>query len=112
MTSVSSNFILTPQDLDTIANNLVFTHHAKARTLERFKTNNVSIVKESIKKPFLAWKNTDGTINIALNDNEYFVIKQDLDKFVVITFKEKSKNEITTSKKFYLAFSGYKYKNK
>ena len=105
-----NNFILTPKELQQIADNFIITAHAKKRIKERLQTTDTETIKELIIKPHLAWRNTDNTINLAINSTQYFVIKKDYKKYVIITFKEHSKNNITTDTKFAMAFWGKRRK--
>lgn len=97
--------LLTKNELRKIANNFILTKHAKERIKERRKYINV---KRTIQNSFFAYYNTDGSINIAINSYEYFVVRYSfkLNKYVVITFKEKSFNDYNIFKKRYLALCG------
>lgn len=99
--------LLSRKELKIISNNYVLTKHAQQRLLERFPNINI---KECIRNPILAYWNTDGTINIALDLFNYIVLSQKGLKFVIITFKEKSKNNITIFQKRELALRGYSRK--
>lgn len=75
------------EDLIHIANNFELSRHAQEQIAIRHPNINV---KESILNPMLAYFNTDGTINCAINNFEYLVIATDRFPYKVITFKEKS----------------------
>lgn len=99
--------LLTKKELKIISNNFVLSRHAKERLFERFPNINI---KECIRNSILAYWNTDGTINIALDMFNYIVLVQKELKFLIITFKEKSLNNIDIFTKRKLALSGYSRK--
>ena len=105
-----NNFIITPKEIQQIANNFIITNHASKRIKERLEIFDNEKIKELILKPHLAWRNTDNTINLAINSTQYFVIKKDYKNYIIITFKEYSKNNITTDTKFAMAFWGKRRK--
>lgn len=75
------------EDLEYIADNYILTRHANEMICKRHE--GIDIV-ESIKHPMIAYFNTDGSINCAVNEDEYFVIATDVFPFRIVTFKEKS----------------------
>lgn len=93
---------LTTEELREIADNFILTHHAEQRITERYP--NVDI-RKAILHPILAYYNTDGSINIALNSYEYIVVAPN--SYHIITFKEKSLNNIDIFTKQQLAIKGY-----
>lgn len=95
--------LLTTAELKEIANNVVLTFHAKERIAERFPDLNVY---KAIMNPLIAYFNTDGSINIALNSFEYLVIATDRKPYRVITYKEKSHNNIDIFTKRQMAMQG------
>ena len=96
--------ILTREQLNEIANNYRLSKHAQERLAERGKGVNV---KKVLLNPLLAYFNTDGSINIAKDKFNYFVIvKKSERKYLVVTYKEKSKNNITIFDKWNLAKKG------
>ena len=106
------NFILTKNDLKTITENLIITKHAKQRIKERLGEKDITEIKQMLIKPLYAWRNTDNTFAIAPNNEICFVVSKQPNGYVLITVKEKSKNEIPMSKKFTMAFFGHKPKGK
>ena len=96
-------------ELYYISNNYVLSNHAKEMIQKRNK--DVDVV-ESIRNPILAYYNTDGTINCAINDYEYFVIATDRFPFRIITFKEKSWYSINIFEKRKMAQDGFDRKYK
>ena len=66
-------------------------------------------IKSAIKNYTLAYINTDGSINIALSDYDYFVFEYDETNsyWVLVTFKEKSWHNITIHQKHQMAIDGY-----
>ena len=93
---------LTAEELREIAEHFVLTKHARQRIAERYPDIDI---RKAIIHPLLAYYNTDGSINIALNSFEYIVIAPD--SYSVITFKEKSLNNIDIFAKRELAIKGY-----
>lgn len=91
--------------LQQIANNYVVSIHAGERIAKRKADIDI---KSIILNPLLAYYNTDGSINIALNEYEYLVVKKHKDNtYIIITFKEKSHNNINIFQKRKLAQQGY-----
>jgi hypothetical protein len=77
-----------PKDeLMFISNNYILTQHAIEKIQDRHSGIDVT---ESIRNPMIAYYNTDGSINCAINRDEYFVIATDKFPFRIVTFKEKS----------------------
>lgn len=95
--------LLKRNELEEIADNYILTRHAKEMIDKRHPDLNIEY---SIKNPILAYFNTDGSVNIAINDFEYLVIALNVFPYKVITFKEKSHNGIDIFFKRYLAQSG------
>ena len=75
------------EELNYISENYILTRHAQEMIEKRH--SDIS-VKESIQNPMIAYFNTDGSINCAINRDEYFVIATDCNPFRIVTFKEKS----------------------
>jgi hypothetical protein len=96
--------LLKYNELNEIANNYILTKHAKEMIDKRCPNLNI---KHSIKHPILAYFNTDGSVNIAINGFEYLVVSLDRFPYKIITFKEKSHNGIDIYSKRYLAQMGY-----
>jgi hypothetical protein len=92
------------EDLLYISENYILSHHAQEMIEKRHKDIDVT---ESIKNPMLAYFNTDGTINCAINEYEYFVISTERVPYKVITFKEKSWYSITIFEKQNMAKDGF-----
>ena len=91
--------------LQEIAENFVISNHASQKIAERNPNINI---KEIILNPLIAYYNTDGTINIALNEYEYLVVsrKKHNDTYNIITYKEKSHNNIDIFTKREMAMRG------
>ncbi len=102
-----SGELLTRKELKIISNNFILSKHARERLFERFPNINI---KECIRNPILAYWNTDGSINVAIDRFNYIVLVQKGLKFLIITFKEKSLNNIDIYRKRELALSGYSRK--
>lgn len=80
---------LTKSELLEIRNNLIISKHARERLVQR--NDSIKHFMETLEKPFLAYFNTDGSINIAPNNWQCYIVsrgKFDKDKFVLVTYKE------------------------
>lgn len=95
--------LLTTEELKEIAENFELSRHAEQRIAERFADLNIH---KAILNPLIAYFNTDGSINIALNSFEYLVISTDTKPYKVITYKEKSHNNIDIFTKRQMAVRG------
>lgn len=97
---------LVQAELEEIASKYYITSHAKIRMLERGL--NEEAIKKIILNPLVAYFNTDGTINIAQDKNYYLVVRYDsyYDNYVVITYKEPSRNGKNIFEKQQLAIEG------
>ena len=98
-----SGEMLTTAELKEIAENFSLSRHAEERITERHP--NIDI-EQAILNPMLAYYNTDKSVNIAINKYEYLVVAPYTYK--VITFKEKSHNNIDIFAKRELAKQGKK----
>lgn len=97
---------LNKEELNEILNNFYVTKHARQRIYER--KSSINEIKNIIKNPLLAYYNTDGSINIAKTRYEYIVFdwNEKYNTFSLITFKEKSHNDIDIYEKQKLAKNG------
>lgn len=95
--------LLTTEELKEIAENFELSRHAEQRIAERFADLNIH---KAILNPLIAYFNTDGSINIALNSFEYLVIATNQKPYKVITYKEKSHNNIDVFVKREMAMQG------
>lgn len=93
---------LTAEELREIAEHFVLTKHARQRIAERYPDIDI---RRAIMHPILAYFNTDGSVNIALNGYEYIVVAPN--SYHIITFKEKSLNDIDIFTKREMAIKGY-----
>ena len=109
MKKLHSGETLTKSELKEIADNFVLSKHAKMRIEERHKDVNI---REAILNPLLAYYNTDGTVNIAVNKYEYLVVGLDCYPYKVITYKERSKNKISIFSKRKMAIEGFERKER
>lgn len=91
--------------LKYIANNYVITKHATERISEREANLNI---KNLILNPFIAYYNTDGTMNIAKDEFHYLVIAYSSrdKKYYIITYKTISHNGINILQKRQMALKG------
>lgn len=97
---------LTREELKEIENNLIITKHAKERIIER--NSSVKEVYDTIREPYIAYFNTDGSINIALNNWQCYIIarsKYEENKYVLLTYKDDV--WLSMKKKQELARKGY-----
>ena len=109
--------------IEGIVNNLTFSEHS----LERMKTRTTKValynedvnkIKENILKSMrdkygllkitLAYINTDGSVNVAITPYDYYVfeLSEDEKSWILVTFKEKSYNDISIFEKLKLAQKG------
>ncbi len=91
-------------ELYEIANNYILTRHAREKIAERCPNLNIH---NAIRYPVIAYFNTDGSVNIALNSYEYLVVSLDRKPYPIITFKERSLNGIDIYEKRDMAQDGY-----
>lgn len=99
--------------INEFAYHFIPTKHATERLQERFGTTDRQTIKKAILNSFFSYKNTDNSYNVAINEYEYFVFKFNEDNQpIMITFKEKSHNDITIYDKFIMALNGYDRKGK
>ena len=99
-----------------IKDTFIITRHCKKRILERMYEDSPSptgkelyeMIAYDLENNFIAYRNVDNSINIAVNLYEYYVIVYDkrLEKYVIITFKERSHNDITILDKYEMAKQG------
>ena len=100
-----SGMLVEEEVLKRIARNFRLSEHARMRLNER---GSDVVVSEIVLHPFLAYYNTDGTMNIAKDRYNYLVVAEKEDgTFVVITYKEKSYNNNDILYKRQLALRGY-----
>ena len=95
--------LLTTDELKEIAENFILSKHAEERIAERNPELNIY---KAILRPLLAYFNTDGSVNIALNGFEYLVIATSKKPYRVVTYKEKSHNNIDIFTKREMAMQG------
>ena len=108
---------LNKNEVKDIVFNWKFTKHAQVRLLERFLDNDSkyinmhqlenSLISQVFKTNF-AYMNPDGFINVAVDKFTYLVVKPQYDNYLVITYKEKSRNNYTVFDKYKLALGGVK----
>ena len=104
------NILLTREEILKISNNLIFTNHARKRIEERLGNFTEAQIVEKIKKASIGWNNVDGTINIAIDETFYILFREDNRKYVIITIKGKSDNDVPISRKIYLALQRKPFK--
>ena len=101
---------LNHDELYNIAQNIIYSKHAKLRLAQRLHIQNDharhgQLFTMILDSP-LAYENTDGCINIAINKYEYLVVAPRENDYFCITFKEKSRNGHTVLDKYKLALKG------
>ncbi len=104
-----------------ILKNFYFCNHAITRLEERTNLivrdkngafnkylTKINIVNDIVRNKVLAYYNTDGSVNIAIDEYNYYVFEyqEDRDKWLLHTFKEPSWNKITIFQKQELAIRG------
>ena len=96
---------LTPAELKEIYSNLYISEHAKKRLQERVPVN----IKQLFENPCVAYFNTDGSVNVALDEYNYLVVQycEHFKNWKVVTWKEKSWNSNTVFDKQQMAKAGY-----
>ena len=97
---------LTKEELQEIADNFFISRHAK----EMFSKRGYLNPRQIILNPYIAYFNTDGTINIAFNEYRYLVVgwAEKYQKFCIITWKEPSWTGASVTHKRELARTGKK----
>jgi hypothetical protein len=108
MRRLNNGQLLYARELEEIACNLEISRHAVDRIMERSGFETIADVQNAIRKPLLAYFNTDYSINVAVDKYNYFVVvkKRYGDGYLVVTYKEKSHNNIDIYKKMGLARKG------
>lgn len=115
---------LTEQQLKGIIRDYFISKHAMERLKQRsqfvvrFNCGEINYketkenINNALKNNVLMYFNTDGSVNIAINEYEYFVFVYDFHHkdWELITFKEKSHNSITIFEKQQMAIRGCKRK--
>ena len=111
--------------IEHIKNNYFISSHAqeqlRARTemlvenekgINFFKTK--KLINAAIDNNILAYFNTDGSVNIALGDYEYFVFSynENRDNWTMVTYKEPSWYGISIQQKRKMAIDGFDRKYK
>ena len=105
----TQRIILRTNQLKDIAENFILTNHSQERLMQRFGKIDREIISNRLLNPILAYRNNDGSMNIAINEFEYFVVKySENNEPVVVTFKEASYNNYSIYDKFILCLKGYK----
>lgn len=103
---------LNEKELNIIANNIRLSRHAEEQVMKRMGINirnlrDRNYFKDQIRNSQLAYVNTDGCINIAFTENTYIVVTQrKIPMYLVVTYKEPSKNSYTVRQKYKFALSG------
>lgn len=118
--NISSGDIVSQEVIDEIKSGITITNHALKRLewrsgmVVRFENGSINYketirnIKYRINHRILAYYNTDGSINIAINRYNYFVFAKDEERnvWVLITYKEQSYNDNDVFYKRKLALQG------
>ena len=95
------------EELEQISKNYIITKHAFQRMKERgLKPSEIPVI---LRNPYSSFVNTDGSVNVAKDSNHYLVFAKDRknpEGWVIITYKEQSKHNISFERKQFLAFLG------
>lgn len=102
--------IISRKKIEYIAHNLIITEHAMERIRERLPKN-IDIRVAILNSPFW-YRNIDGTINIAIDQNKYFVVNEKNGVFTLITVKNPSALGYDITDKFVIAYMGISRKDK
>lgn len=95
--------LLEKKDLLEIVNNVIFTSHVLQRARERVGNFTKEELLDKLKHSSTAWINIDHTINIAISDKAYIILKKEENKYIALTIKGESKNGVSIARKVYLA---------
>jgi hypothetical protein len=98
---------LTKLELDQISKDYSISKHALQRMKERGL--NPSEIPSILRNPYSSFLNTDDSVNVAKDSNHYLVFAKDRknpEKWILITYKEKSKNNVSFERKQFLALMG------
>ena len=118
ISQLKSGYKLSKEIVEDILSRCFITRHLvermRDRCLSSLVDDNPKKTRENISKLVddkftIAYINTDGSINIAISNYEYFVVESDKynqNRFRLVTFKEKSKNNVDIFQKLRLAEQG------
>lgn len=95
--------LISRKKIEYIAHNHIVTKHAHKRLLQRY--GKYDLRKMILDSP-LSWRNTDGTINVAMNYDSYLVVLEQDNIFMVLTYKGKSNNGFNVIDKLVLGYMG------
>lgn len=95
MRNLNRGQLLNKFELHELLENLEFSSHSIQRLAER--GSSIEETKKAIENPFLAYFNTDGSINIAPTNNKCYVIAKSRygNGYTVITYKENTHMKMT-----------------
>lgn len=102
MRNLNRGQVLTRAELNEIIENLKFSKHSIERLAQRGSTK--ADVYKTLENPFLAYFNTDYSINVSPNNNQCYVIVKIDNGYLVVTYKEDTHCPMT--KKQMLAVMG------
>ena len=96
--------LLTAEELQEVAENLIISKHAKQRIEERHPTLDVY---KTILNPVIAFFNVDGTIYIGINKWEHLIIDVKSYGCKLVTLKQRSFTDVTIFDKREMAVAGH-----
>ena len=98
---------LTKSELEQISKNYTISKHALQRMKERgLKPSDIPSL---LRNPYSSFLNTDNSVNVAKDSSHYLVFAKDRknpEAWIIVTYKEKSKNNVSFERKQFLAFMG------
>ena len=112
LTHIKNNFFISRHAQEQLQSrsNLLSTNYDGTINFSKTKR----LINDAIDKNILAYFNTDGSVNIAIGDYEYFVFcyNEDRDNWTMVTYKEPSWYGISIQQKRKMAIDGFDRKYK
>jgi hypothetical protein len=100
------NILVGRKKIQWIAYNFVLSEHAEFRMVQRDTLTNRNL-KNCIIDTVLAWKNTNGTISIALDLYNYIIVKIENDIPKIITFASTKEFDCTVVDKMFVEYKRF-----
>lgn len=101
-----TNILVGRKKIQWIAYNFVMSEHAEIRMVQR-DTLTTRNLKDCIINTVLAWKNTNGTISIALDLYNYIVVKIEENIPKIITFASTKDYDCTVVDKMFVEYKRF-----
>jgi hypothetical protein len=103
-------YLLNYREIYDLIMNTKYSRHAEQRLVERLKIHNKyhihGVLMSKVLNARFAYMNTDGCINVAVDEESYLVVVPRDDDYLCITYKEPSHNGYTVYDKWDLAKKG------